>query len=46
MDCLRGALVQVSAVTQRREGEPVKVAVALGAFKRYVSTLGPQNVLR
>jgi len=53
----RGALVQVlpqwhfgsvpvSAVTQRREGEPVKVAVAVDAFKRYFSTLGPQNVLR
>jgi DNA-binding transcriptional LysR family regulator len=35
-----GAL-PVSAVTQRREGEPVKVAVAVDAFKRYFSTLLP-----
>ncbi|HEX8477459.1 MAG TPA: LysR family transcriptional regulator [Telluria sp.] len=53
----RGVLVQVlpqwrfgslpvHAVTQRREGEPVKVAVAVDAFKRYFATLGPQNLLR
>jgi DNA-binding transcriptional LysR family regulator len=56
----RGALVQVlpqwqfgsmpvHAVTQRREGEPVKVGVAIDAFKRYFATLGParhQNILR
>lgn len=35
-----GAL-PVNAVTQRREGEPVKVAVAVDAFKRYFSTLLP-----
>lgn len=46
----RGALVQVlpqwrfgsmpvNAVTQRREGEPVKVGAAIDAFKRYFSTL-------
>lgn len=48
----RGALIHVlpqwhfgampvNAVTQRREGEPVKVAVAVDAFKRYFSTLAP-----
>jgi DNA-binding transcriptional LysR family regulator len=48
----RGVLVQVlpqchfgsmpvNAVTQRREGEPVKVGAAVDAFKRYFSTLGP-----
>jgi len=53
----RGQLVQVlpqwhfgsmpvNAVTQRREGEPVKVAVAVDAFKRYFSTLHPHNLLR
>lgn len=46
----RGVLVQVlpqwrfgsmpvNAVTQRREGEPVKVGAAIDAFKRYFSTL-------
>ncbi|MDQ2821998.1 MAG: LysR family transcriptional regulator [Pseudomonadota bacterium] len=46
----RGALVQVlpqwrfgsvpvNAVTQRREGEPVKVGAAIDVFKRYFSTL-------
>jgi DNA-binding transcriptional LysR family regulator len=35
-----GAL-PVSAVTQRREGEPVKVAVAVDALQRYFSTLTP-----
>jgi DNA-binding transcriptional LysR family regulator len=35
-----GAL-PVNAVTQRRKGEPVKVAVAVDAFKRYFSTLLP-----
>jgi len=35
----------VNAITQRREGEPVKVAVALEAFKRYFSTLGPAHTL-
>jgi DNA-binding transcriptional LysR family regulator len=38
--CHFGAL-PVNAVTQRREGEPVKVTVAVDAFKRYFSTLGP-----
>jgi DNA-binding transcriptional LysR family regulator len=56
----RGVLVQVlpqwhfgampvNAVTQRREGEPVKVAAAVEAFKRYFATLGParrENNLR
>jgi len=35
-----GAL-PVSAVTQRRAGEPVKVAIAVAAFQRYFSTLTP-----
>lgn len=59
----RGVLVQVlpqchfgslpvNAVTQRREGEPVKVSVAVDAFKRYFATVGsarppwPENTLR
>lgn len=59
----RGVLVQVlpqwhfgalpvNAITQRREGEPVKVAAAVTAFKRYFSTLdptrslAPENMLR
>jgi DNA-binding transcriptional LysR family regulator len=59
----RGVLVQVlpqwhfgalpvNAITQRREGEPVKVAAAVAAFRRYFSTLDParsvalENMLR
>jgi DNA-binding transcriptional LysR family regulator len=52
----RGVLVQVlpqwhfgalpvNAITQRREGEPAKVAAAVAAFKRYFSTLDPTRSL-
>jgi len=53
----RGVLVQVlpqwhfgsmpvNAITQRREGEPVKVGAALDAFKRYFATLGQDGAAR